>query len=440
MAQEEELPTVSQEPAAQELPQPSPEPKLEAVPIAQEAKEPFPKIVVAALIFLLLAAAVFIAVSFLARPTEFIYPISDNPTGQTLGTAKSTRTIRTEKKVIGFLPFWNLAEEPNFRYQLLSHLAFFGLDIDRDGQVRKLQNDGTEEPGWTAYKSEVFGRASRKARDSGAKVLLVIRAMENETIESILASEINRARVIKQTLEIVELKNLDGVNIDFEYGGSPPRQTAENFTRFVAEMAEAGQVRGEPLEISVDVYAGAAKKIRLWQIEELAPLVDYFVIMAYDFHQARSATAGPVAPLGPSQKYDEDVVRSLADFSQIVPLEKLVLGVPYYGYEWATTSDQANAFTVGKGALATYRRVRRVLLEEDIPVAWDRDALSPWFAYKKDGAWSQIYFENSASLKEKYNLVHAAGLAGIAIWALGYDGPYPELWDLLTESFPSTPR
>lgn len=439
MPEEDKLPTVSGETSAE---QPAEKPgtqeqKAEAVPIAAEAKKPFPKIVLAALIFLFLAAIVFLAVSLLARPSEFIYPLPDNPGGQTLGTSRTTpKTQTSTKKVIGFLPFWNLNQEGYFRYHLLSHLAFFGLEINADGSVRKLEGDGTEEPGWTAYKGEVFGRVSRKARESGAKVILVIRAMENQKIESILSSAKNRQRVIEQTLEVVELKNLDGVNIDFEYAGAPPRSTVQNFTRFVTEFVEAGKKRGEPLEISVDVFADAAKRYRLWQIEELAPQVDYFVIMAYDFHRARSATTGPVAPLGPGQKYKYDVVSSLADFSQIVTPDKIVLGVPYYGYEWSTATDRPNAFTTGFGALATYRRVRQILVEEDIPVAWDREGLSPWLAYQKNGAWHQIYFENSASLREKYNLVQSANLSGIAIWALGYDGPYPELWELLAEKLP----
>lgn len=406
-----------------------------AVPIAPVVKPPLPKIVIAGFIFLLLVAIVFLAVSLLSRPSEFIYPLPDNPevlSSQAFGPEEEG----PEKKVIGFLPFWNLNQEKYFRYQLLSHLAFFGLDIERDGRVRRLQNDGNQEPGWTAYQSEAFGRLTRKARESGAKVILVIRAMDNETIESVLASQDKRSRVIEETLAVVEFKNLDGVNLDFEYTGSPPRSTAENFTQLVAELAQARSSQEKSLEISVDVYADAARRIRLWQIKELTPLVDYFVIMAYDFHRAGSFTAGPVAPLGPSQKYDYDVISSVADFSRQVPAEKLVLGVPYYGYEWATVSDRPNAETVGPGALATYRRVRQILLEEDVPVAWDREGLSPWLAYQKEGRWYQVYFENTASLGQKYNLVRAAGLAGIAIWALGYDTPYPDFWDLLAEKLP----
>src|SRR3989344_1461375 len=88
--------------------------------------------------------------------------------------------------VFGFLPFWNFKYEPNFRYNLLTHLAFFGLDFDSQGNIRTHLPDSTQEPGWTAYQSEAFGRIVRRARQSGTKVIVVLRAMDQATIESII--------------------------------------------------------------------------------------------------------------------------------------------------------------------------------------------------------------------------------------------------------------
>jgi spore germination protein YaaH len=47
----------------------------------------------------------------------------------------------------------------------------------------------------------------------------------------------------------------------------------------------------------------------------------------------------------------------------------------------------------------------------------------------------QVYFENERSLRAKYELIKANDLAGVGIWALGYDGGYQELWNLLKEQF-----
>lgn len=47
----------------------------------------------------------------------------------------------------------------------------------------------------------------------------------------------------------------------------------------------------------------------------------------------------------------------------------------------------------------------------------------------------KIYFDNSTSLTHKFDFALDQGLGGVAIWALGYDHGYPELWTVLEESF-----
>ena len=61
--------------------------------------------------------------------------------------------------------------------------------------------------------------------------------------------------------------------------------------------------------------------------------------------------------------------------------------------------------------------------------------MSPRLTYTENNNTYQIYYENETSLGLKYDLVNESGLAGIAIWALGYDGQFPNLWNLLPEKF-----
>ena len=70
-------------------------------------------------------------------------------------------------------------------------------------------------------------------------------------------------------------------------------------------------------------------------------------------------------------------------------------------------------------------------------IKWDTEGKVPYFTYynSQGGVNRQVYFENSDSLKEKYKLAKNEGLAGVGIWALGYDGDRKELWDVLREEF-----
>ena len=68
---------------------------------------------------------------------------------------------------------------------------------------------------------------------------------------------------------------------------------------------------------------------------------------------------------------------------------------------------------------------------------WDAATRTPWYRYQAADGWHQAWYDDVESLTAKYDSVNRRGLGGVAIWALGYDGANPELWDLLTTWFSS---
>ena len=160
--------------------------------------------------------------------------------------------------------------------------------------------------------------------------------------------------------------------------------------------------------------------------------------MAYDFHRRSSTQAGPVAPLFAGEAaFDLDIHQNLRSFLSQVPKEKILLGVPFYGYEWQTESrlQKSNTFPE-TGATATYKRVQKILQKKDelqVQTGWDDAALSPYLSYIEDGEIWMIYYEDPTSISFKLEYVQQLDLAGIAIWALGYEGEHRELWDKIEE-------
>jgi spore germination protein len=73
-------------------------------------------------------------------------------------------------------------------------------------------------------------------------------------------------------------------------------------------------------------------------------------------------------------------------------------------------------------------------------VKWDESAALPYFTYKDEkGQDHTVWYENTASLRTKLDLVREKGLAGVAFWRLGY--ATPEFYRLLAEYFtPLKPR
>ncbi len=157
-----------------------------------------------------------------------------------------------------------------------------------------------------------------------------------------------------------------------------------------------------------------------------------------------SRTVGSVAPIG-GPTYDvRDTIKSYLDR---VPASKLILGVPYYGRAWSTSSDKLGARNVsgtkyGPSATAVYDNARDLV--SGYGRRYDATEGVAWTAYKRQTctktygcvtAWRQLYYDDVKALKAKYDLVNAYGLRGIGIWALGYDGTRPELYQAIKDKF-----
>ena len=75
--------------------------------------------------------------------------------------------------------------------------------------------------------------------------------------------------------------------------------------------------------------------------------------------------------------------------------------------------------------------MQALIRDEGVKEQWEKDAMTPYITYKEDGKQKIIFYENTQSLAYKMDLVRQADLGGIAIWALGYEGDAPELWEVI---------
>ena len=118
-------------------------------------------------------------------------------------------------------------------------------------------------------------------------------------------------------------------------------------------------------------------------IGALAPNVDAFFVMAYDMSFGNmSGHAGPNAPLN-GWTYNDTL--SVSQYLTKAPASKVILGVPYYGYKWSTTSNLPYASIVpGSGAIAdTYAGAQGDLScgAQQLAQGWDNTAQSPWASW-----------------------------------------------------------
>jgi len=347
---------------------------------------------------------------------------------------------RSPKIIYGFFPYWNSKYSDQLNISFLTHFAYFAIDLNPDGTVYKINTNKEQEPGWNKLKSKTTEKLLFQAKLLHQKTVLTVTAMDPELIESIFDSQIVTDTTINSVINVYKDFNFDDINIDFEYVGEPTPKARLGFVNFIRKLKDTCLDTNKNCHIDIDIFADSASKARLWDLQALSQTVDRFIVMSYDYYRKTSTQAGPVAPItgkcnndGTSTCLDQDIISHISQITKIIPSQKIILGIPFYGYEWQTASEDFLANTYPKtGSMASYSRIQSLFNDPKISsmsAKWSDTTLSPYLVFYKDNELHQIHYENQDSLLQKIKLVKSANLGGIAIWALGYETPYLELWD-----------
>lgn len=348
---------------------------------------------------------------------------------------------QTESKkgyeVMGFAPFWTFDKLDNVDFNVLTTFAYFGVPVLGSGDLDR--NDA----GYHTFISPKATGIFKKAHRHGTRVVLTLTQMNNGPILNILDSPQAQANAIDQAAGEVKRRGIDGVNVDFEYSGNPGGDYRERFSRFVGDLTVRMHQEIPGSKVTVSVYAASAKEPKLYDIASLAKNSDGIFMMAYDFAVAGADQAIPTAPLygHKSGKYWYDISTAVEDFLSQMPPEKLILGVPYYGYNYLVYQPEIKAATRpyysyrGKPVAQTYS-----IVQDHIPTevnGWDEEGMVGWKAYYswESGTWRMIFLDDVLSLGLKYDFAKDKNLAGVGVWALGFDEGKTELWSLLQEKF-----
>lgn len=328
-----------------------------------------------------------------------------------------------QKRVFGYHPYWMGNAWQNYRWDLLSDLCYFSYDTD-PATGNPITTNGFE----TAAVIDT-------ALVHGVRVHLCVTLFSGH--KAFFANQQAQQTLIANIITLMAQRGAMGVNIDFE---AVPSSQQQGLTNFLVQLSGALHPAIPGAELSI--AAPAVNWNNTFDLQAIAPVVDLVMVMAYDYYWNGSSLAGPVSGYWPlTSSFDYSVSRSLSYYqSQGVPNEKLLLGLPYYGREWPVNSNTFPAATTGIGTAVTYRNVRGNSSGFYTPsnYYWDYLSYNPYYSYFNNN-WRQCFYDGTRSLGAKYNMVNRRNIAGIGIWALGYDNGYPELWDLIDEKFAHNP-
>jgi spore germination protein YaaH len=350
---------------------------------------------------------------------------------------------RLRRQVMGFLPYWEV-NDAILDYGLLSTIAYFSVGADKNGNLLKLDPDGSPTTGWGGWASSKMTSIINGAHQKGTRVVLTISVMAWTTGQAavqgaLLGSPTARLNLAQQAAAAVRARGADGINLDFE-----PIATGydDEYTAFVRTVRSELDKQAPGYQLTFDT-TGFIGNYPI-QAATATGGADAIFVMGYDYRGSGSGYVGSIDPAsGPAY----DLQDTIDAYTAKVSPSKLILGLPWYGRAWSTVSDAVNA----KNQSGTkYGSSNTVVVDTAMDYAkqygrrWDARELSAWVAYQKQNCtatygcvttWRQIYYDDGPAIKARYDLVNRAGLRGAGIWALGYDGSRTDMRQAIAEKF-----
>jgi spore germination protein YaaH len=329
------------------------------------------------------------------------------------------KNLNLSRKVFGWHPYWaSSSAYLYYDYDVLSHLAYFSYETDTVTGGYKTMNGWDQTP------------IIEYAHQRGVKVILTVTNFGTAANSALLKDTLKQNRMIQTLVMLLKMRSGDGVNFDFELVSLAYRS---NLVAFMSKAAKT--IRAEIPGAEISMATPAVDWNGSWDLPALADICDYLIVMGYDYYWSGSSTAGPVSPLA-GENYN--VTKSLDTYlSAGVPAQKLMLGIPWFGYNWPVNSSIRKATATGKATSLTTAAAET--LTQNYGKTFDQSTKVPWISYKDaTNLYRQVWFDDATSYFLKYDLVNNRNLAGIGIWALSYESGKKEIWQGIQSAFSAT--
>lgn len=330
-------------------------------------------------------------------------PLAPSVLSENAGS-KTEATPKPGVTVYGYWPYWG-DDLATMRWSSLTHVAIFAVSLNSDGTLSN-----------TAYWTNNASKALSLAAPYGVRIHMTVTCFDSNAMSSVLGSSTKRATAISQITNLVNAYGGHGVNVDFE--GLPSSQKT-NFVTFVKELG--AQVSDLYLAMPAVDWNGS------YDYDQLAINTDGLFIMGYDYHYS-GGNPGPVGPLyggSPWSAYAIDW--TINDYIYYgAPANKIILGLPLYGFQWPSTSTAVPGTATASGTSKTY--------ENAIPIAnqygrlWDTKTHTP---YTFPSSTSQLWYDDDTSIHDKASFAITSGLQGVGFWALSYEGGSSSFWSMM---------
>ncbi|CAN1809756.1 Class V chitinase [Linum perenne] len=304
---------------------------------------------------------------------------------------------------------------------LFTHLfcAFADLDPQTGHAVLRSSN----------VKSFANFSATVRRRNPSVKTILSIGADKGDAADfaAIAAQPSSRKTLIDSSISLATSLGFDGLDISWIH----PSTTAQmaDFARLITELhSSAAEINLNPsLILTARVFHSSEHNSVHYPVQLMAKTLDWINVIAYDFYSpVSSQITGPPAGLyNPGNQISVDSgIRSWieSDF----PPQKIVMGLPLYGYAWNLSDPERNGYFVpatapadgGASGSMSFVEIRKFIVPNRAASVFN-STIGGDYSYTEDGIW--IGYDNYMSTVKKVVYGEEKGLLGYFFWHLGMD-------------------
>lgn len=294
----------------------------------------------------------------------------------------------------------------------LTFLNVFQYAITRDGSMKEVPGD------------QALIQAAYNHR---AVPLMVISNFEEGTFTNELATEfLNNEQLQDQILttaiRIMKEKGFLGIDFDIEYVGGRNREAYNRFLRkardrlkaenFFISSALAPKLSAEQTGV---LYEGH-------DYQAQGEIVDFIFFMTYEW----GWSGGPPMAVSPINE-----VRRVMNYAvSVVPRNKIMMGIPLYGYDWTLPYVPGGPFARS----ISPQEAIQLAVRYNASIQYDVRLQAPFFYYTDNrGRQHVVWFEDARSIQAKFDLVKQLGIRGFFYWVLGRG--FPQNWLLVQDNF-----
>lgn len=276
----------------------------------------------------------------------------------------------------------------------LTYLSIFAYPVRSDGSLEEIADE----------------RLIELARKNRVAPMMVIANITNGSFDSdiahsLLTDEAVQERLIENIFNVLRSKNYFGLDVDLEYLYPDDR---EAYNRFLRRMAGLLHQEGYILTTAIAPKTSGEQEGLLYEAHDYpvhGEVVDHVILMTYEWGYLWSE-AMPVAPI---DKVEEVISYAVT----VIPPERILMGVPNYGYDFNVPRIEEVPATL----ITNYEAIE-IAKKHLGRIEFDEEAMSPFFQYYENGQLREVHFEDARSIRAKIFLMREYDLGGLSFWTL----------------------